>query len=94
VTEFPIGTRPIPQLFPVRSRVISGLALRPARYSMADPERRVRNTASMRVRLTQQIPVPIPQQRVETLQKHFVPITSVIRLRHSNRNSSSFATNL
>jgi DNA processing protein len=26
-TEFPIGTRPIPQLFPVRNRVISGLAL-------------------------------------------------------------------
>jgi DNA processing protein len=27
VSAFPIGTRPIPQLFPVRNRVISGLAL-------------------------------------------------------------------
>ena len=27
MSEFPIGTRPIPQLFPVRNRVISGLAL-------------------------------------------------------------------
>jgi DNA processing protein len=26
-TEFPIGARPIPQLFPVRNRLISGLAL-------------------------------------------------------------------
>jgi DNA processing protein len=26
VSEFPIGTRPIPQLFPVRNRLISGLA--------------------------------------------------------------------
>lgn len=27
ISEFPIGTRPIPQLFPVRNRIISGLAL-------------------------------------------------------------------
>jgi DNA processing protein len=26
ISEFPIGTRPIPQLFPVRNRIISGLA--------------------------------------------------------------------
>ena len=26
VSEFPIGTRPLPQLFPVRNRLISGLA--------------------------------------------------------------------
>jgi DNA processing protein len=27
ISEFPIGTRPIPQLFPVRNRLISGLSL-------------------------------------------------------------------
>jgi DNA processing protein len=27
ISEFPIGTKPIPQLFPVRNRIISGLAL-------------------------------------------------------------------